>query len=70
VLKKRGKIQRGLIVFGSTFGSMADLSRGMWRSDAPRRWLLPLAIFLCLTGLLLIVATTVEALAPFIYAIF
>jgi hypothetical protein len=70
VLKKRGKIQRGLIVFGSTFGSMADLSRGMWQSDAHRRWLVPVAIFLCLTGLLLIVATTVEALAPFIYAIF
>jgi hypothetical protein len=70
VLKKRGKIQRGLIVFGSTFGSMADLARGLWRSDSQRRWLAPVAIFLCLTGLLLIVATTVEALAPFIYAIF
>ena len=70
MLKKRGKIQRGLIVFGSTFGSMAELGRGLWRSDSHRRWLVPLAIFLCLTGLLLIVATTVEALAPFIYAIF
>ena len=70
MLKKRGKIQRGVIVFGSTFGSMAELTRGLWRSDSHRRWLVPLAIFLCLTGLLLIVATTVEALAPFIYAIF
>ena len=70
MLKKRGKIQRGVIVFGSTFGSIAELARGQWRSDAHRRWLVPLAIFLCLTGLLLIVATTVEALAPFIYAIF
>ena len=70
MLKKRSKIQRGLIVFGSTFGSMADLTSGLWRSDSHRRWLVPLAIFLCLTGLLLIVATTVEALAPFIYAIF
>src|SRR5207302_358776 len=61
VLKKRGKIQRGVIVFGSTFGSIAELARGMWRSDSHRRWLVPLAIFLCLTGLLLIVATTVEA---------
>jgi hypothetical protein len=57
-------------MFGSTFGSMADLARGLWRSDSQRRWLAPVAIFLCLTGLLLIVATTVEALAPFIYAIF
>ena len=70
MLKKRGKIQRGLIVFGSTFGSTAELARGLWQSDSHRRWLVPLAIFLCLTGLLLIVATTVEALAPFIYAIF
>ena len=68
MLKKRGKIQRGLMVFGSTFGSMADLASGLWRGD--RRWLLPVAIFLCLTGLLLIASTTVEALAPFIYAIF
>ena len=69
MVKKRGKIQRGLIVFGSTFGSMGELARGLWRSDSNRRWLVPLAIFLCVTGLLLIVATTVEALAPFIYAI-
>ena len=69
MLAKRGKIHRGLIVFGSTFGSIAELTRGMWRSDSNRRWLVPLAIFLCVTGLLLIVATTVEALAPFIYAI-
>ena len=69
MLKKRGKIQRGLIVFSSTFGSMAELARGLWQSDSNRRWLVPLAIFLCVTGLLLIVATTVEALAPFIYAI-
>ena len=34
------------------------------------RWLLPLAVFLCLFGAVLILATTVEALAPFIYAIF
>ena len=31
---------------------------------------LPLAVFLCVFGLVLILATTVEALAPFIYAIF
>jgi hypothetical protein len=28
-----------------------------------------LAVFLCLTGLILILATSVEALAPFIYSI-
>ena len=69
MIKKRGRIQRGLIVFGSTFGSMAQLAHGLWQSESGKRWLTPLAIFLCITGLLLIVATTVEALAPFIYSI-
>jgi hypothetical protein len=68
VRKKRGKIQRGLIVMGSAAGSINDLARGMWRGG--RRWLLPLAIFICVTGLLLVVAASVEALAPFVYAIF
>ena len=44
--------------------------RGLWRSDSGSRWLVPLAVFLCLFGLVLVLATTVEALAPFIYAIF
>jgi hypothetical protein len=69
VLKKRGRTRRGLIVFGSTFGSMAQLAHGLWQSDSNKRWLAPLAIFLCVMGLLLIIATTVEALAPFIYSI-
>ena len=69
MIKKRGRTRRGLIVFGSTFGAMAELARGLWQSDSNKRWLMPLAIFLCVTGLLLIVATTVEALAPFIYSI-
>ena len=69
MLKKRGRIQRGLIVLGSTGGSITQLARGMWRTGSNKRWLVPLAIFLCLTGLVLILATTVEALAPFIYSI-
>jgi len=69
VIKERGRTRRGLIVLGSTFGSMAELTRGLWHSDSDKRWLTPLAIFLCVTGLLLIVATTVEVLAPFIYSI-
>jgi len=69
VIKARGRTRRGLIVFGSTFGSIAQLARGLWQSDSDKRWLAPLAIFLCITGLLLIVATAVEALAPFIYSI-
>ena len=70
MLKKRGGMRRRLIVLGSVTGSIADLARGMWRSDSHKRWLLPLAVFLCLFGFVLILAATVEALAPFIYAIF
>ena len=69
MIKKRGRTRRGLIVLGSTFGSMTQLAYGLWHSDSDKRWLTPLAIFLCITGLLLIIATTVEALAPFIYSI-
>jgi hypothetical protein len=69
VIKTRGRTRRGLIVLGSTFGTTAQLARGLWQSDSNKRWLTPLAIFLCVTGLLLIVATTVEVLAPFIYSI-
>jgi hypothetical protein len=68
MIKKRGKIRRGMIVIGSAAGSVADLSLGLWRDG--RRWLMPLAIFLCVTGLVLVLAASVEALAPFIYSIF
>jgi hypothetical protein len=70
MIRRRGKFRRGLIVIGSAAGSISDLARGMWRSGAARRWLLPLAIFICVTGVLLIFAASVEALAPFIYSIF
>lgn len=69
MIKKRGRIRRGFIVLGSTGGTIAQLTTGLWQSESHKRWLIPLAIFLCLTGLILIVATTVEALAPFIYSI-
>jgi hypothetical protein len=70
MLKRRGKIERGLIVLGSAGGSIAELARGMWQSGPAKRWLLPLAVFLCVMGLVLIVAASVEALAPFVYSIF
>ena len=63
-------MSRRLIVLGSVTGSIVDLVRGLWRSDSHKRWLVPLAVFLCLFGFVLILAATVEALAPFIYAIF
>ena len=69
-VRKRGGIRRRVIVIGTVAGSIADLARGMWRSERGNRWLLPLAVFFCVFGVVLIVAATVEALAPFIYAIF
>jgi hypothetical protein len=57
-------------MMSSAGGSIADLASGLWRSGGGKRWLLPLAVFLCVFGVILILATTVEALAPFIYAIF
>jgi Family of unknown function (DUF5989) len=69
-LKRRGKIARMLIVFGTAAPSIADGARGVWRSETGRKWLVPLLVFLCVTGLVLVVAASVEALAPFIYAIF
>jgi len=69
MIKKRGRIRRGIIVLSSAAGSTTQLAWGLWRSDSKKRGLVPLAVFLCLTGLVLILATTVEALAPFIYSI-
>jgi hypothetical protein len=63
-------MQRQLIVFSSMAGSASELARGLWRGGGNRRWLAPLAVFLCLTGAILVLAAGVEALAPFIYAIF
>jgi hypothetical protein len=70
MITKRGGFRRRLIMLGTASGSIGDLTRGLWRSESGKRWLIPLAVFLCLFGLVLILATTVEALAPFIYAIF
>jgi Family of unknown function (DUF5989) len=70
MIKKRGSFRRRLAMIASTGGSIADLARGLWQRDTGARWLAPLAVFLCIFGLILIVAATVEALAPFIYAVF
>ena len=70
VLKQRSSLHRRLIMIATAGGPIADLVHGLWRDEAGHRWLVPLAVFLCIFGLILILATTVEALAPFIYAIF
>jgi hypothetical protein len=70
MLKKRGAIERKLIVLGSSFGSIAQLAGGLWQSDSSKRWLVPLAVFLAVSGIVLAIAASVEALAPFVYSIF
>jgi hypothetical protein len=70
MIKRRGKVARTLILFGGAGGTIADLAAGLWRSGSDKRWLLPLAVFLCAMGLILTLAASVEALAPFIYSIF
>jgi hypothetical protein len=70
MLKKRGKIARGVIVLGSAVPSIGAFASGLWASKSGKKWLAPLVIFLCVTGLILVLAATVEALAPFIYTIF
>jgi hypothetical protein len=70
MLKKRGAVQRKLIVLGSSFGSIAQLAGGLWQSDSGKRWLVPLAVFLAVSGIVLAIAASVEALAPFVYSIF
>ncbi len=70
MIRRRGKLWRGAVVFLSAVPSIAELARNLWRRDSGKRWLVPLIVFLCATGLLLLIAGSVEALAPFIYAIF
>lgn len=59
-----------MIVIGSAFPSIGAFAGGLWKSESGKKWLAPLVIFLCVTGLVLVLAATVEALAPFIYTIF
>ncbi len=70
MIKRRGKLVRGLIVIGTAVPSIASGARAMWRSGQGKRWLVPLVVFLCVTGLFLVLAASVEAIAPFLYAIF
>jgi Family of unknown function (DUF5989) len=63
-------VRHRLTILAMAGGSVADLVRGLWRRDSGKRWLVPLVVFLSLFAAILILATTIEALAPFIYAIF
>jgi Family of unknown function (DUF5989) len=70
VIKRPGRFRSGIAIAGSIVPSAADLVRGLWRDRDRKRWLVPLVVFLCLTAVLLLLAASVEALAPFIYSIF
>ncbi len=70
MIRKRSKWWRGMILIGSAVPSIGEFATSLWRSEGGRRWLIPLVVFLCVTGLVLVLASTVEALAPFIYTIF
>ncbi len=69
-LKRRGKLAHIAILIANSAGAVRDGVQGIWGSRTRHRWLVPLLVFLCATGLLLTIAGTVQALAPFIYSIF
>src|SRR6266545_4271705 len=70
VIRRRGKLRSGALVAASIVPSTIDLVRALWQDRARKRWLVPLVVFLALTAVLLLLAASVEALAPFIYSIF
>ncbi len=70
MIRRRNKIARTFLMLGSAAPTIADGARGLWRNQAGRKWMVPLLVFLCVTGIVLAVAAGVEALAPFVYAIF
>jgi hypothetical protein len=70
MIRRHGRFRNGLVVIASMAPSTSDLVRGLWRERERKRWLVPLVVFLCLTAVLLLLAASVEVLAPFIYSIF
>ena len=69
MIRRRGKMVRTLLLLGSAAPTIVDGARSLWHTEG-RKWMVPLVVFLCVTGLVLAVAASVEALAPFVYAIF
>jgi len=70
MIRHKGRLRRHAMIVGTSFGTIGDLVQGMWRSPGGRRWLIPLVVFLCTVGVILTLASGVQALAPFIYSIF
>ena len=69
VIKRRGRAPARTSAAGHGPDRRWALARGD-SGGGGQRWMLPLAVFLCATGLILLFAFSVEAVAPFIYAIF
>jgi hypothetical protein len=70
VIRRRSRLRRAAALMRTAVPSIAGLARGIWGAGPGQRWILPLAVFLAATGMVLALAFTVEALAPFMYAIF
>lgn len=70
MISKRNRIARRMIVLGSIFGSAGELVRDLWQSGGTRRLMIPLVVFLFVLSFVLVLAATVEALAPFVYTVF
>ncbi len=70
MLRRPGKIRRGVIMIVNAVPSIGGFVGALWANKSGNRWLVPLVVFLCVTGLVLVAAASVEALAPFIYTIF
>lgn len=70
MIRKHGRFRNGLVMAANIAPSAGDLVRALWRDRENKRWLIPLVVFLSLTAVLLLLAASVEALAPFIYSIF
>ena len=58
MIRRKGKIRRGLVILASAVPSIPEFAVSIWRSEGGKRWLIPLIVFLCATGLLLIAAAT------------
>ena len=70
MIPKRNRTVRRMIVLASIFGSTGELVKDMWGGEGTRRLMIPLVVFLAVLSFVLVLAATVEALAPFIYTIF
>ncbi len=68
--RKRSRMMRQLKVFGSALGTTGTMIKDSATPGARRWWLIPLIVFLCINGLILTLASGVQALAPFVYSIF